>query len=94
MRDLALAGGGVAIAVTMQGCPNCCNANPDPCCGAPKSPQCAEEKACLADGGVPGYYLADGGTYAYGCEYPGDLGVPDVATPIDLAKARDVGGGD
>ncbi len=93
IRDVVIAGGGVALAATLQGCPNCCNANPDPCCGAPQSPQCATEKACLADGGTPGYYLADGGSYAYGCEYLHDLGVGDAAAPVDLAKVHDVGGG-
>ncbi|HEX9102756.1 MAG TPA: hypothetical protein VF997_11155, partial [Polyangia bacterium] len=72
----------------------CSNANPDPCCSAPAGAACVTEKACLADGGVPGYYPADGGGETFGCAYPRDLGVGDLAAPVDLAKVRDVGTGD
>ena len=81
--------------MTMSGCAGgCCNANPDPCCGAPTSAACTEEKACLADGGQLGFYPVDGGYERYMCGFPHDLGVPDLATPADLARPHDLASGD
>jgi hypothetical protein len=89
LRDLGRAGGLVTMTVTLSGCPGgCCNANPDPCCSAPKSVACEAEKVCLAEGGVPTLYPI--GDMLYRCDFPHDLGVPDLSTPADLAKPRDL----
>jgi hypothetical protein len=95
LREIGRAGGLVTVAVTMSGCAGgCCNANPDPCCSAPKSAECETEKECLADGGQADYYKDDGGFLRYGCAFPRDLGVPDLAAPADLSRPRDVASGD
>lgn len=83
LGELKRAGGMVAMAVAMGGCMpgGCCNANPDPCCSAPKSQQCADYQSCLAK---------DAGVEA--CLYPIDLSVRDLATPADFVTVHDVGG--
>lgn len=83
LRELVLAGGAVALATSSSGCfPGCqtCNANPDPCCSAPKSQACADYNACVA---------ADADVEA--CYYHLDLSVP---VPADLALPRDLGARD
>jgi len=81
-RELALAGGTVALAATVGGCFPVCNANPDPCCRDQKSDACAAWNACVA---------ADGGFDA--CYYNRDLSAP-ISAPEDLSSVRGGGGHD
>lgn len=91
LRELGRAGGLVTVTMTLSGCAGgCCNANPDPCCSGPQSVACADEKACLADGGQLGFYPDDGGYERYMCGFPHDLGVPDLSAPVDLAVPHDL----
>jgi hypothetical protein len=66
LRELALAGGALAIGGCSSGFP-CGNANPDPCiCGRPDSDpvakmQCEQKRACVADGGTWDPYTASDG---------------------------------
>jgi len=84
LKQLVLAGGSLA----MSNCTGCCNANPDPCCSAPKSQACAEWNACTADGGFIDWVAVDG-AYVEKCVRPGDdLAVPGNAA-LDLAKPGD-----
>jgi hypothetical protein len=98
LRDIGRAGGLATVAMTMSGCIGCtpaCNANPDPCCREPMGAACMDEKACLADGGKLGDYPVDDmGGLTYRCGFPQDLGVPDLSTPVDLAKPHDLATGD
>jgi hypothetical protein len=72
--QLLLAGGALGLG----GCPvfpgGTCNANPDPCCGAPESQACHDKNACL-DAGAQWY-----GETCYGV----DAAVPDLESPPDL----------
>ena len=68
----------------------CCNANSDPCCpymycGQPRTPECIEEMACMADGGTWNVTepVPDGGSHcvvASDGAAPADAAGPD-ATP-------------
>jgi hypothetical protein len=86
LRDVAHAGGAVAIAATVSGCVGCvplCNANPDPCCRDSKSAECAAWNACAASD-----------LDVFDCyDNRIDLSTPDLA-PVDLSSARDVGAAD
>jgi hypothetical protein len=88
LRDLVLAGGGVALATGASGC---CNANPDPCCRAPSSQECALWNGCKDDGGVAEYaWDSDAGIDRLMCLRPGDdLSMPDLARSSDLGHGGD-----
>jgi hypothetical protein len=71
------------MTAAMSGCfpGGCCNANPDPCCSAPKSQQCAEWQGC-----------EDSGTNdVEACYLRLDLSLPDLKPPADLVSVHDVG---
>ena len=78
--QLLLAGGALGLG----GCPvfpgGTCNANPDPCCGAPESQECHDKNGCLDAGATWS------GATCYGLQ---DLAVPDLETPRDLRPPVD-----
>lgn len=80
----------------MAGClpgTGCCNANPDPCCGAPQSEECHVKQACEDAGEGWGLVPVDGG-YREMCRVL-DAGVPDLAPePVDAAPVEDGGTAD
>jgi len=86
---LVLAGGSLAMARCSGGC---CNANPDPCCSAPHSQQCAEFMACEVDGGYHDFVPTPGaqcgsGDVTYACVHRGDdLAFPCPTPPHDLGN--------
>jgi hypothetical protein len=88
LRDAIVAAGVAGGAALLSGCPRggvpVCNANPDPCCGAPDSQECSESKACVEAGGLRSWQATgDGGAFVCVTD---DAGVPqDLEPPIDAS---------